>query len=178
VTSETQNALLARSLGALTLIQTPMKPSPACSIVFACLVAFSATAAPADWVGKPFPSLNVTHHGNTPETKGKALLVEFWATWCGPCRESIPHLNELHGKFGNKGLTILGLTDEDQSTVTKFRKKQPMDYAVATDRNGRLNRTFGIKSIPQAFLVGKDGKVLWAGHPLQLEESAIRNALR
>jgi thiol-disulfide isomerase/thioredoxin len=148
------------------------------SLFSAFLVTLSATAAPEDWVGKAFPPMNVAHHGTVPDTKGKALLVEFWATWCGPCRESIPHLNELHGKFGSKGLIILGLTDEDQGTIAKFRKKQPMDYAVATDRSGRLNRTFGIKSIPQAFLVGKDGKILWSGHPLQLDESAIRNALR
>jgi thiol-disulfide isomerase/thioredoxin len=155
-----------------------MKLTSLFSALTAGLITLTATAAPGDWVGKSFPALNVSFHGKAPETNGKALLVEFWATWCGPCRESIPHLNELHGKFSGKGLTLLGLTDEDQGTVTKFQKRQPMNYAVATDRSGRLSRTFGIKSIPHAFLVSKEGKILWSGHPLQLEEATIRNALR
>jgi thiol-disulfide isomerase/thioredoxin len=149
-----------------------------CLVCVAAFITLSATAAPEDWRGKPFPPLNVSYHGNPLDTNGKVLLVEFWATWCGPCRESIPHLNELHNHFSSKGFTILAITNEEQTAVTKFRKKQPIEYAVATDRSGRLNRTLGIKSIPHAFLLGKDGKILWIGHPLQLEESTIQNALR
>ena len=148
------------------------------ALLLLALTALSASGAPDEWVGKNFPSLNVSFHGNKPETKGKTLLVEFWATWCGPCRESIPHLNEFQSKFADKGLVILGITDEDQGTVAKFRKRQTIDYPIATDRDGRLSRTFRLKSIPQAFLIDRDGKIIWAGHPLGLEESTLRNALR
>ena len=138
----------------------------------------SYTAAPKDWVGKELPALGVEYMDKAPELKGHAAIVEFWATWCPPCRQSIPHLNELNKKFKDKGLVVIGITDEDKATVEKFRKGTPMEYNVATDKGGKLSQQFGINGIPQAFIIGKDGKILWEGHPMQLKEAAIENALK
>ncbi len=134
-------------------------------------------AAPADFVGKELPALGVTFLGTTPDLKGKAAIVEFWATWCPPCRASIPHLNEINKKFKDKGLVVVGITDENTATVEKFQKTLPMDYNVATG-GADIEKKIGISGIPQAFIVGKDGKVLWQGHPMQLSDAEIEKALK
>jgi cytochrome c biogenesis protein CcmG/thiol:disulfide interchange protein DsbE len=137
-----------------------------------------ATAAPADWVGKELPALGVDFLGNAPEFKGKPMIVEFWATWCPPCRASIPHLNEVNKKFKEKGLVIIGVTDEDKGKVVEFQKTLPMDYNVAFDKGGKLGEKFGITGIPHAFIVGKDGKIVWEGHPMRLAEADIEKVLK
>ena len=139
--------------------------------------ALTLQAAPKDLVGKELPALGVEYLEATPELKGKPAIVEFWATWCPPCRKSIPHLNELNKKYKDKGLVIVGISDEDQKTVETFRKSTPMEYYVALDKKG-LGQKFGVTGIPHAFVVGKDGKVIWEGHPMQLTDAEIEKALK
>lgn len=135
-------------------------------------------AAPKDWVGKELPAMKLDYLSKAPEIKGKPTLVEFWATWCPPCRTSIPHLNEIHKKFKDQGLVIVGISDEDKKTVEDFQKKLPMDYTVALDEGGKVSKEFGITGIPHAVLVGKDGKIIWTGHPMQLKDADIEKALK
>lgn len=104
--------------------------------------------------------------------RGKRIfVVEFWATWCPPCRESIPHLTELQKKFGAKGVVIVGVTDEELKVVKPFvsRMGAKMDYTVAIDRETKTweayMRAFGYGGIPHAFVVNKDGVIAWEGHP-------------
>jgi thiol-disulfide isomerase/thioredoxin len=109
--------------------------------------------------------------------KGKQVFViEFWATWCPPCRASIPHLTELQKKF--KDVPFVGISDEDQTTVKKFVEKMgdKMDYTVAVDKDRKTSAAymgaFGIDGIPHAFIVDKQGRVVWHGHPMtDLERS-------
>jgi thiol-disulfide isomerase/thioredoxin len=140
--------------------------------------ALASFAAPADWVGKPLPALPVKYLDAKPELKGKPAVVEFWATWCPPCRKSIPHLNELNAKYKAKGLNIIGISDEKQDVVDSFRKTLPMEYTVALDDGGKLGEKFGITGIPQAFIVDKDGKIVWQGHPMELKEETIEKVLK
>jgi len=118
--------------------------------------------------------------------KDKAYLVEFWATWCGPCVDSIPHVNALHLKFKDKGLVVIGLNVEgkNQSNVRPFVKKmaEKMTYPVALDNisissRGTMLETWmnaaGKNGIPCAFLVGKNNKITWIGHPAELSEQMI-----
>ncbi len=115
--------------------------------------------------------------GPEPVNAGKPVLLEFWATWCPPCRESIPRLNELHAKYKDRGLVIIGVTDESAGVIRKFQRATPMDYAVATDSGGKLNREMGVHGIPHAFLADASGKVVWAGHPTSLREEQIEEVL-
>jgi len=110
---------------------------------------------------------------------GKVFVVEFWATWCPPCRTSIPHLTELQKKFKEKGVTIVGVSSEDDaaSVVPAFVEKmgEKMDYAVAIDDGRTTSRAWmdaaGQDGIPTAFVVSKDGRVAWIGHPMaELEQ--------
>jgi thiol-disulfide isomerase/thioredoxin len=129
-------------------------------------------------VGQSLPKLSVQWLDKKPETEGKPMIVEFWATWCPPCRSSIPHLNEIYAKYKDKGLQIVGITDEDRAKIKKFEKEVPIEYAVGLDANGKYAKPFGIKGIPHAVLVDKTGKVVWEGHPMSLKESQIEELLK
>ncbi len=126
----------------------------------------------------------------TEFSKDKAYLVEFWATWCGPCVASIPHLNELYLKFRDKGLVVIGQNVEgkNQTPVKAFVTKMAdrMTYPVALDNVdpagvGAMNKTWldaaGVNTIPTAFLVGKDGRIAWIGHPNELTDKIIGEVL-
>ncbi len=98
---------------------------------------------------------------------GPVTVVEFWATWCPSCRESIPHLTKLQKQHGDQ-VAIIGLSDEDRATVEPFIAEMAakMDYRVGlADEATKTAYMEGVRSIPHAFLIGADGIVLWKGHP-------------
>jgi thiol-disulfide isomerase/thioredoxin len=129
-------------------------------------------------VGTQIKEVDVKIIENDPSsTLGHPLILEFWATWCPPCRESIPHLNQIHAKFKDRGLVIIGITKEDKSTVKKFLKELPMHYAVALDSQGKFSGQFGIQGIPHAMMVDPSGTVVWEGHPASLKDSDIAGFL-
>jgi len=129
-------------------------------------------------VGQPLPKLSVQWLKKKPDTDGKPMIVEFWATWCPPCRESIPHLNEIYAKYKDKGLQVVGITDEDRAKIMKFEKEVPIEYSVGLDTGGKYAKPFGIQGIPHAVLVDKSGKVVWEGHPMSLKDSQIEEILK
>jgi thiol-disulfide isomerase/thioredoxin len=129
-------------------------------------------------VGQSLPKLEVKYIGDAPALAGKPMILEFWATWCGPCRESIPHLNDIYKQYQPKGLEIVGVTKEDAATVAAFTKEVPINYAVALDPNSTLSAHFGVTSIPHAMLVDKTGKIVWEGHPLDLKPADIEALLK
>jgi thiol-disulfide isomerase/thioredoxin len=145
------------------------------------LIGLSAASTHAQLVvarqGGKLPALGLNYLGKQPDLAGKPLLVEFWATWCPPCRKSIPHLNEIYSKYKGQGLQIVGITDEDEATVKKFLKQIPMDYNVAINTPRSIYEQFGIEAIPTAFLVDKSGKIVWTGHPMELSETEIQSVL-
>jgi thiol-disulfide isomerase/thioredoxin len=155
------------------------------------LVPFAPTASAQQSklrVGDPAPALSVDEWvgGEGPGSfdAERVYVVEFWATWCGPCRQSIPHLNELHEQFSGKGLTILGISDEKPEVVKPWvqAKGSGMAYQVGIDPDKSMNQAWmepaGQKGIPAAFVVGKTGKVVYIGHPLDPEfDKVVRAAL-
>ena len=149
------------------------------SLCVICLTALSLACCPAEAVsiGESLPDMRLNFLGPEPVNAGKPVLLEFWATWCPPCRESIPRLNELHAKYKDRGLVIIGVTEESAGVIRKFQRATPMDYAVATDSGGKLNREMGVDGIPHAFLADASGKVVWAGHPTNLGEEQIEEVL-
>lgn len=129
-------------------------------------------------IGGLLPKLEVKYIGPAPALSGKALILEFWATWCGPCRQSIPHLNEIYKKYKPKGLEIVGVTKEDAATVKAFTESVPIDYSVAQDAEARLSAHFAVTGIPFALLVDKTGKIVWQGHPMELKNEDIEAVLK
>jgi thiol-disulfide isomerase/thioredoxin len=109
---------------------------------------------------------------------GKIYIVEFWATWCGPCISSIPHLTKIQKRYRDQGVTVIGITGEkDVDKVKAFVAKQgkAMDYTVAVDADQKANAgymsAYGKNGIPCAFLVDQKGRVVWVGQPwLDMDE--------
>ena len=124
----------------------------------------AATLSIAEWVkGGP---VDVT------VADGKSVfVVEFWATWCAPCRTSIPHLTELQKKYKDKNVTFIGISDENAAKVKPFVTQQgdKMDYVVAIDKNRATHsaymKAFGKNTIPTAFIIDQQGRIVWVGHP-------------
>lgn len=132
----------------------------------------AAPLAIAEWVkGKPV---------TLAEGKGKTIyVVEFWATWCPPCRTSIPHLTEMQKKFKDQGVVFIGVTDESVDKVKPFVEKmaEKMDYVVAVDKDKQTSKgymeAYDINGIPHAFIVDKECRVVWQGHPMAGLEEAV-----
>ncbi len=147
--------------------------------LFLLAVTAVADAAKDDLeVGDSAPGLSIEEWVKGSETTiedGNIYIIEFWATWCAPCRRSIPHLTEIQEVYGDHGITVIGISDEDVEKVQPFVKSQgkKMDYTVAVDRRGATKREWmdaaGKEGIPTAFIVTREGKVAYIGHPLEDE---------
>jgi len=126
--------------------------------------------------GGPSPRLVVERWLTAqPDYTGKFLLVDFWATWCGPCRRSIPKLNALHAKFKDR-LVIVGLSNETEREI-RAMKAPAIDYYVAIDTTGTMNRAVEVRGIPHALLIDPDGIVRFEGHPGYLTPDAVAGLL-
>ena len=109
--------------------------------------------------------------GDAPDFAKQLTLVEFWATWCGPCRRSAPHLSKLAQTYRGK-LEIAGLSDEKEDTIKPFVQKQGenMDYNVdMVPPDLKAAYMTGVSGIPHAFLVDTTGTVIWKGHPMRAD---------
>jgi len=114
-----------------------------------------------------------------PEMEGKYLCIEFWATWCGPCRRSIPILNEFHKKFG-KEMVFIGVSDETEDAV-RAMKEPKIEFPNAIDTKARMKDKLGVWGIPHIIIVDPSGYVIWEGFPLlegyELTEETIEKIL-
>jgi len=94
------------------------------------------------------------------ELKGKVVLVNFWATWCPPCRKEMPDLEALYQRFKNQGLVILALSDEDAATVKPFIADRKVSYPVLLDTGRKVNVQFNVMGIPKTFIYDRAGKLV------------------
>ncbi len=93
--------------------------------------------------------------------KGKVVLLNFWATWCPPCREEMPSMERLYRRFKDKDLVILAVDlREEAKVVRKFVAKQKLSFPVLLDSDGKVGAIYGAQSIPLSYLVSRDGNVL------------------
>ncbi len=140
-------------------------------------------------IGDPAPPLKIAEW-----VKGKAVdlkagkgknvfLIEFWATWCPPCRATIPHLTELQKKHKEQGLVVIGVSNENAETVRAFVKQMAdkMEYTVAVDKDDAMMdaymQAFGIDTIPHGFLIDKAGRIVWHGGPGPEMDKVIEDVL-
>lgn len=91
---------------------------------------------------------------------GKVVLVNFWATWCPPCRKELPDLEALYQRFGSRGFVILAISDEDAAKVNPFVAQQKLTYPVLVDPGRKVNDLFQVEGIPKSFVYNREGKLV------------------
>jgi cytochrome c biogenesis protein CcmG/thiol:disulfide interchange protein DsbE len=135
--------------------------------------------AQTDLRGKKAPALSAQKwlDGKQPNTKGKIVLVDFWATWCPPCRETIPELVDWQKKFA-KDIVVVGISGETEAKVRAFAKQMQVPYALAVDSQEKMSHLVGVAGIPHILIITPDGIVRWQGFPLSGEEPLTESTIK
>jgi thiol-disulfide isomerase/thioredoxin len=132
--------------------------------VAAVVLALGAATASARDKGATAPQFELAGKDGAVQLaryRGKVVYVDFWASWCGPCRQSFPWMNEMQARYGARGLQVIGVNlDATISDAHRFLAENPARFAIAFDPAGATPRAYGIKGMPSSVLVGPDGTVL------------------
>ncbi|MGA3349839.1 MAG: TlpA disulfide reductase family protein [Candidatus Sulfotelmatobacter sp.] len=94
------------------------------------------------------------------DLRGQIVLVNFWATWCPPCRKEMPDLQSLYAQFKNQGVVVLSIPDEESAKVSPFVAERDITYPVLLDPGRKVNEEFKVEGIPKSFVYDRDGKLV------------------
>jgi peroxiredoxin len=135
-------------------------------LLYACTLTASVQAAPAlvPWSGAAAPALSLRDvDGRVHALKayrGKVVLINFWATWCEPCRQEMPSIQRLRDRLSGKGFAVLAVSvDEPDARVRQFVKQTGLDLTVVMDPGKTVTRNWGVRYLPVSFIVGADGRI-------------------
>ena len=104
--------------------------------------------------GSSVPPLDISHY------RGQVVVVDFWASWCKPCRQSIPWLNDLRKRYASQGLVIIGVNvDAERTDAERFQQDVPIGFDVIYDPQGKLAEQFRVQGMPSSFVFDRDGKL-------------------
>jgi len=145
-------------------------------IAIAVLVIYSfispSSAYAGDAPGFTLPGQNQTIQ--LSQYKGKVVYLDFWASWCEPCKRSFPWMNELQEQYGENGFEIIAVNlDESRSDAEAFLKKMPAKFDVAFDKSGKTAEAYNLKAMPSSFLIDRDGKLVHKSLGYRAEEKKI-----
>ena len=136
--------------------------SLAVGFIFSAL-ALSVGSASAQDVGSRAPAFDLVgspKQVRLADMKGQVVYVDFWASWCAPCKQSFPWMNEMQAKYGPRGFTVVGINvDQKREDADKFLVGTPAKFSVAYDTTGKVAEVYQPKGMPTSFLIGADGKV-------------------
>jgi thiol-disulfide isomerase/thioredoxin/Flp pilus assembly protein TadD len=165
-----------------------------------CVLSVNASAKADEemlTIGSSAPAIDIEHWVSqgggkfdkvTKFEDGKVYIIEFWATWCGPCIASMPHLADLQSNYADKGVQLISVSDEELDVVQSFLDrpvkgsedeqqtygKLTSVYCLTTDPDRSVHEAYmeaaGQNGIPTAFIVGKDGRIEWIGHPMRMDD--------
>ena len=161
-------------------------------LIVAALFAFAAVgvtrAAEKDTkslIGKPAPDFSLQRTDGKDmklsEEKGNVVLIDFWATWCPPCRASLPHLQKIHEdqKLADKGLHIFAVNEgEEKDKAKSYLDQNNLTFPCVLDKSSAVGNKYLVHGIPTTVIIGRDGKVrnVWIGYGDGMEEQ-VRKAL-
>jgi uncharacterized protein (TIGR03435 family) len=109
--------------------------------------------------------------------KGKVVVLEFWATWCGPCVAAMPHLNELADKFKDQPVQFIAITDQEEKVVVPFLRKKPIHAWIGLDTDKSMFKAYGITGIPHTVVVDQKGRIAAITNPTSLTEKHLTDLL-
>lgn len=142
-------------------------------------VALAAGLASPAWsldAGAAAPALDLPgakSQVNLADMKGKVVYVDFWASWCKPCKQSFPFLNEMQTKYQARGLQVVGVNvDAKREDADAFLVETPAQFAIGFDTKGESAKRFDVKSMPSSVIVGRDGKVTAVHRGFRPEDKA------
>jgi len=123
--------------------------------------ALTALAAPRVAPGFTAPALLAPGDVSLAQFRGHPVLLEFWASWCGPCWRSFPVLDRLHASYHAQGLEILAVSvDEDAADARRYAERSPHGFALLHDPGGRIADSYRVEAMPRAFLIDADGRIV------------------
>lgn len=115
-----------------------------------------------EWIGRPLPALTLRDVEtdeivSIPNYLGKVVVIDYWATWCGPCKVAMPLIEELYDRYKDDGLVVIGVSDEERQVVDKFEKNRPVDYVMAYDADSSIASNLFINSYPTFLVIDQKG---------------------
>ena len=130
-------------------------------LVLSALLCSSAFAMEVGQVAPDFELPGRATAVKLSDYKGKTVYLDFWASWCGPCKQSFPWMNEMQSRYGAKGLRVVGINlDQKGEDARDFLKDTTASFDVAFDQSGKTPKSFAIKGMPTSVLIGPDGRVI------------------
>ena len=140
----------------------------AAEVVLLCLLACTAGAADLKlWTGGPAPALDLKDLGGSQhrlaDYRGRVVLVNFWATWCGPCRDEMPSIQRLKEKLAGRPFAVLAVNlDEPESRIRKFLSGMKLDFTILLDPGRKAARAWDARILPASFVIGSDGRIRYS----------------
>jgi peroxiredoxin len=144
--------------------RTDMRNAAARTLAALTLTAFGTAAIPAVAPAAPAPDFTLRTMGGPnlrlAEQRGQVVMVNFWATWCGPCRQEMPHLNRLYEKYRSAGFVLLGVNvDDDVRNATEVAGKLRVTFPVLLDTDKKVSRLYDMSSMPSTIVIDREGRV-------------------
>ncbi|KAB2662621.1 MAG: TlpA family protein disulfide reductase [Verrucomicrobia bacterium] len=137
------------------------RPSSLAAALAAALLSLPSVFAGSVRIGDAFPDLaGAGFEGRLPDLAGKIVIVDFWASWCVPCKKALPMYAGLQKEYGDRGVVVVAISlDEEKDKMEAFLKKIPLPFSTVRDAKGQFAEKVGVTGIPTSYVLTPDGKV-------------------